>query len=141
MRISRSVRAALAVLLAAGTLAACGSSGGSSATTPSTTSPEEKVVPAAQVTAGLADVRAIATGLPAGLASNPAQARTDVDRMYAKWFTFEGTVRKNDQNLYLTMEDGLSGMKIGVQGNKPDRVTRGLADFQQAADAYLKKHP
>ena len=61
--------------------------------------------------------------------------------MYAKWFTFEGTVRKNDQDLYLTMEDGLSGMKIGVQTGKPDRVTSGLADFEQAADAYLEQHP
>jgi hypothetical protein len=140
MRTSRSVRASLAALLAVAALAACGSSGGSSASTPSTTSPEEKIVPAAEVTAGLAAVRAIAQGLPAGLAADQAKARKDVDDMYAKWFTFEGTVRKNDQDLYLTMEDGLGGMKIGVQENKPDRVTRGLSDFEQAADAYLKKY-
>ena len=141
MRMSRSVRATLGVVLAATALAACGSSGGSSASTPSTTSPEEKIVPAAEVTAGLAAVRTFAQGLPAALAADQSQARKDVDGMYEKWFTFEGTVRKNDQDLYLTMEDGLGGMKIGVQEHKPDRVTRGLSDFETAADAYLKKHP
>ena len=39
------------------------------------------------------------------------------------------------------MEDGLSGMKIGVQTGKPDRVTSGLADFEQAADTYLEAAP
>ena len=142
MRVSRSVRASAVALVAVASLAACGSSGGgSSASTSTTASPEETVVPAAKVTAGLAAVRAIAQGLPAALAADQAQARKDVDDMYAKWFTFEGTVRTSDQDKYLTMEDGLSGMKIGVQTNKPDRVTSGLADFQQAADAYSKQHP
>jgi hypothetical protein len=142
MQVSRSVRTAVVALVVAGALAACGSSGGgSSASTPTTASPEETIVPAAQVTAGLAAVRAIAQGLPAALAADETQARKDVDRMYAKWFTFEGTVRKNAQDLYLTMEDGLSGMKVGVQTGKPDRVTSGLADFEHAADAYVKQHP
>jgi len=142
MQVSRSVRTVAVALLTAGALAACGSSGGgSSASTPTTQSPEEIIVPAAKVTAGFVAVRAIAQGLPAALGADQAQARKDVDRMYAKWFEFEGTVRKNDQDLYLTMEDGLSGMKIGVQTNKPDRVTSGLADFDQAVDAYLKKNP
>src|SRR6476469_1368406 len=110
MQMSRSVRASLGAVLAVVALAACGSSGGSSASTPSTTSPEEKIVPPAEVTAGLAAVRSIAQGLPAALAADQAQARKDVDDMCAKWFAFEGTVRKNDQDLYLTMEAGLGGM-------------------------------
>jgi hypothetical protein len=137
---NRWIRSSAFVLAGAFALAACGGSDGGTST-PTTASPEDTIVPDAQVTSGLADVRTIAQGLPAALAADQAQARKDVDRMYTRWFSFEGTVRKNDQDLYLAMEDGLGGMKIGVQQDEPDRVTSGLADFQQAADAYLQAHP
>ena len=37
-----------------------------------------------------------------------------VAQMYDTWYEFEGTVRKQEKNLYLQMEDGLSAIKAGV---------------------------
>ena len=141
MRITRATIALSTIAFAAAILTGCGSSSGSDASTSSTTGSSYKVVPAAVVTTGLGEVRAIAQGLAAARAESETKGRAELDRMYTKWFTFEGTVRKNDKNLYLEMEDGLGGMKIGVQGNRPDRITRGLADFESAVDAYLKAFP
>lgn len=136
--VSRITIGAIALLAAVG-VTACSSSDSSTDTT--TAAAEYKLVPAAQVTAGLAEVRTIAQSLAAARAESDTKGRAELERMYTKWFTFEGTVRKNDQDLYLQMEDGLGGMKVGVQGNKPDRIASGLAEFEAGADAYLAKHP
>ena len=136
--LTRVVLGALVITVAA---ACSDSKAADTASTPSDTGSDYKIVPAAKVAAGLAQVRTIAQGLRASRASGETQGRADLEKMYTEWFTFEGTVRKTDQNLYLAMEDGLGGMKIGVQTNQPDRITRGLSDFETAVDAYLAKHP
>ena len=103
--------------------------------------PTYSVVPAAEVTAGLAEVQRIAGTLEATRAKDEAAARADLERMYDKWFEFEGTVRAKDKNLYLQMEDGLGSIKIGVQENRPDRIASGVIELAAGADAYLVANP
>src|SRR5262245_39093115 len=52
------------------------------------------IVPAAQVTAGLAEVRKLAATAKATLGTDQAGAQRTVKGMYDKWYEFEGTVRK-----------------------------------------------
>ena len=58
----------------------------------------------------------------------PARAPTDdVDAMFEKWATFEGTVKQNEVDLYLTMEDSLADLRSAVEdGDGPRRPPRWL---------------
>ncbi len=134
-------RVAMALVLVASSgwgVAAC-SDGGADAQT-ATTSPEDRIVSDAEVTEGLADVRAMATEILGQLGSDPPAAEQTAKAMYQRWFEFEGTVRKNDIDLYLQMEDGLSGIKAGIEKQAADRVQRGKNDLDEGADAYLAAH-
>ena len=134
----------------AAVVAACGSSSttgtGSPATaeagaTTSTAGSSYSIVPAAQVTAGLAEVRKLGAEAKAKLATDQPGAKTTVKTMYDKWFEFEGTVRKNDKNLYLQMEDGLAAIKAGVEQNNTTKVDKGINDLETGANQYLVKNP
>jgi len=141
---------ATAVLLGALAVAGCSSDPTTQTTAPSSTaagggttvpSGEYEIVTDAEVTAGLTEVRKIAAQIKTALPSNPADASRLSGDMYKRWFTFEGTVRKNDKNLYLQMEDGLAAIKAGVEQNRPDKVDKGIADLESGATAYLAAHP
>jgi len=108
---------------------------------PGTTAPEERVSTAAEVTAGLADVRQQAATIKTTLTTDQAGAEAQSRAMYDRWFEFEGTVRKNDKNLYLQMEDGLAAIKAGAEQNRADKVDKGLKDLEEGATAYLVKFP
>jgi hypothetical protein len=106
----------------------------------STTEPTE-IVPDAKVTAGLAVVRAAAARVKATLAAEgPDAAKAQAKQMYEAWYTFEATVRQNEQKLYLQMEDGLADIQAGARDNKPERIDRGVKDLEEGATAYLEKH-
>jgi hypothetical protein len=101
------------------------------------TRPEDVIVSDAEVAQGLADVRAMAAEIPRQLSTDPVEAEQKAEAIYDRWFEFEGTVRHTDTDLYLQMEDGLSGIKAGIEERDADRVQRGMDDLDQAADAYL----
>ena len=113
----------------------------SGAGTTATTGPDYEIVSDADVKAGLADVRKVAAGIKATLATDRAAAEAQARAMYDRWFEFEGTVRKNDKNLYLQMEDGLAAIKAGAEQNRADKVDKGLKDLEAGATAYLVKFP
>jgi hypothetical protein len=129
--------------------AGCGSSQDQTAGAPVTTAAEgasttepTEIVPDAKVTAGLATVRASAAKVKAALASGgPDAAKAEAKTMYESWYGFEATIRQNEKDLYLQMEDGLSDIQAGARDNKPDRIDRGLKDLEEGATAYLGKHP
>jgi hypothetical protein len=127
---------ALVVSLGAG-VAAC--SDDPDDATPATR-PEDVIVSDADVADGLAEVRAMAAEVLGQLSTDPAQAEQTAEEIYDRWFEFEGTVRHTDTDLYLQMEDGLSGIKAGIEDRDADRVQRGNDDLDQAADAYLATH-
>jgi hypothetical protein len=141
---------AAAAVLGALSIAGCSSDVTTQTSAPSstvggagTTAPAAgyEIVPDAQVKAGLVEVRKVAAQIKTTLPSSQADATTLSKDMYKTWFTFEGTVRKNDKDLYLQMEDGLAAIKAGVDQNRPDKVDRGIADLESGATAYLAAHP
>lgn len=118
-------------------LAGCGNSSTASAPATTTAAPGYSIVPAATVTAGLAEVQRIAATLQATLATDQKAATADLEKMYTTWYEFEGTIRAKDKDLYLQMEDGLGSIKLGVQENRPERITSGMVDLETGATAYL----
>lgn len=138
-RTAKKTTLAAAILCTLVTTGGCSSTKSSPETTVSANA-SYKVVPDAEVTKGLGEVTAIMGTLRARRMADETDARAGLDEMYTKWFEFEGTVRKNEKDLYLQMEDGLVSVKIGVQENRIPKIVTGVADFETARAAYLAKH-
>ena len=131
-------------LLCAGmalSIVACGGSSDGASTGTAASGAGYEIVSDADVAVGLADVSAILATLPTLQQSSEAEARAAVEAMYTRWFEFEGTIRANDKDLSLQMEDGLVGAKIGVQENRPEKLSEGIAEFASATDQYLAARP
>jgi hypothetical protein len=154
-RLTRLFLVAGVLALPVGLVAACGSDSASSSTTEASASEgtgaassdedaesEEghEVVPDAQVTAGLAELETMGAAVVAAANAGNADA-ADVDAMYDKWATFEGTIKQNEVELYLTLEDSLAGLRAAADKNDGPAAKTAMASFTEAADAYLAKHP
>jgi hypothetical protein len=139
--------ALLAALVALGAgLAACGgddggsSSGstaasGGAATTQAAASPEDTIAPDAAVGAGLVKLKAVAekvAGAPDG-----DEAKAAAEGLEPVWQPIEGTVKKNEPDLYLDVEDSFERLESGDL----DNAKQGEQDLEKAVDAYLAEHP
>ena len=99
-----------------------------------------EVVPDSQVTAGLAELETMGAAVVA--AADAGKATTDdVDAMFDKWATFEGTIKQNEVDLYLTMEDSLAGLRAAADKNDGPAATTAMKALSDASAAYLAKHP
>ena len=97
-------------------------------------------MPDAQVTAGLAELETMGAAVVAAATVGNAST-ADVDAMYDKWATFEGTIKQNEVDLYLTMEDNLAGLRAVAEKNDGPAATTSMKALSDAAAAYLAKHP
>jgi hypothetical protein len=98
-------------------------------------SPESHIAPAAAVTAGLAALKTVGDNVasaPGGAASKLASKGLE-----PVWQPIEGTVKKNEPDLYLDIEDSFQRMESGDLAN----AKRGAESMATAVDAYLAKHP
>lgn len=129
------------VLLA--TLAACGSSKTQTSDTTSSTAAAQtyEIVSPAKVAAGLATARPLVKAAALLAGAGGAKADAAVTTLYDTWYTFEGTIRKTDQAVYLDMEDALVAIKAGAQQKDAAKATKGAADFLRLSDQYLAKFP
>jgi hypothetical protein len=125
----------LALLVSFGTLTACGSDKKSSST--EATQETYVVVPAATVAKGLADTAALMTQLSA----SPTTADSQLDRVESGWQSYEGTVRTNDPNSYLTFEDVLASFDDAAKAKDGTKMATQVAAFGTASAAYLAKFP
>ena len=135
-----------AVMVAAsGALGACGgdeSDGAAStaATSTATTAeaaaaPEDRIAPAAEVGAGLVKLKGVAASV-AG-AADGAAAKDAAEGLEPVWQPIEGTVKKNEPDLYLDVEDSFQRLESGSL----DNAKKGAQALNTAVDAYLAKHP
>jgi hypothetical protein len=155
-----TVRARLAIALAAlaacAALTACGGDDGSAAngaaattstaTAPASSStttqesgededsgsPESHIAPDAEVTAGLKRLKGVAATVAA--AGGGDEARDAVEKV---WQPIEGTVKKNEPDIYLDVEDSFEQLSTGDAA----KAKQGEQRLEQAIDAYLAKHP
>src|SRR5689334_19191963 len=140
----RLALAAALVALSAG-LAACGgdddsASGGStaassSATTQAAASPEDTIAPDAAVGAGLVKLKGVAERIADSPDGDAAEAAAE--GLEPVWQPIEGTVKKNEPDLYLDVEDSFERLESGDL----DNAKQGAHDLEKAVDAYLAKHP
>ena len=137
--------AAMAAMCVA--LGACGgddndSSGASSsaastdaATTQAAAGPEDTIAPDAVVGAGLVKLKGVAEQVAD--ASDADTSKDAAEGLEAVWKPIEGTVKKNEPDLYLDVEDSFERLSSGDL----DNAKQGEQDLTKAVDAYLAKHP
>jgi hypothetical protein len=117
---------------------ASSSSGGaatSEATTQSTAAPEDRIAPDAEVSAGLVALKGVAAKV-SGAASGD-EAKEAAEGLEPVWEPIEGTVKKNEPDLYLDVEDSFQRLESGDL----DNAKKGARALNTAVDAYLGKHP
>jgi len=137
--------AAMAAMCVA--LGACGgddndSSGASSsaastdaATTQAAAGPEDTIAPDAVVGAGLVKLKGVAEQVAD--ASDADTSKEAAEGLETVWKPIEGTVKKNEPDLYLDVEDSFERLSSGDL----DNAKQGEQDLTKAVDAYLAKHP
>jgi hypothetical protein len=123
-------------------VAACGSDSGSSGSddTEAETAETYAIVPDAQVTAGLAELQQMGVGVTAAITAG-TDASADVDEMFEKWESIEGTIKQNEVEMYLTFEDSLANIRKANKDKDAAASTQAVQTFDETAAAYLAKHP
>jgi hypothetical protein len=126
------------------TLGACGGDDNDSsssaatsdaATTQAAAGPEDTIAPDAAVGAGLVKLKGVAEKVAD--ASDADTSKAAAEGLETVWKPIEGTVKKNEPDLYLDIEDSFQRMESGDLAN----AKKGARSMAGAVDAYLAKHP
>ncbi len=137
--------AAIALVAVSLIFTGCGSSaskGSDASSGPATTGGATyAVVSNAKVATGLAALVTLAATAAAKVAAKGGDSEAAVNDMYTKWFEFEGTVRQNDESVYLDMEDALVSVKAGQKDNDAAKASKGAAALVTLTATYLAKFP
>ena len=101
---------------------------------------EEKASPNT-VAAGLQKIQDIAIGSAEAVGKDNAKAEQLQGDIEPVWQEIEDTVRANDSNAYVALEDSFTLLKIAAKGADPSRASTAADDLSSAAKGYLAKHP
>jgi iron uptake system EfeUOB component EfeO/EfeM len=112
-----------------------GASSSDAATTQAAASPEDTIAPDAVVGAGLVKLKGVAERVAD--ASDGETSKEAAERLETVWKPIEGTVKKNEPDLYLDVEDSFERLSSGDL----DNAKQGEQDLTKAVNAYLAKHP
>lgn len=95
---------------------------------------DHEIVPDAEVTDGFAKTNAdlVRISADAALATDDA-----VEGVFEGWESYEGTVKQNDPDSYLTLEDALSAFKAAAEAHDADAMASAAGDFAAASQNYL----
>jgi hypothetical protein len=141
----RAVRASVVAGVAATAmmLAACSSSGTSSRTpagtggsTASSLAPEDITTTAAAVSDGLAKLVVLSKDIATRTARSSDDGKEAAEGLEPLWRPIEGTVKKNDADTYLSIEDAFAGLE---SGNSAQAATA-AADLSRAVTSYVAKY-
>lgn len=135
-----AVAASLAAVVLVG--AGCSSSSSDDAkSTVTTKAPEDILVPNAEVTTGLNNLRTLVAQAKTEAAAKASAVEQTVDDSWNQWLKIEGRIKKNDTGAYLEFEDALSDMRIGAQENEPAKVEKGAQSVDALITSYLADFP
>lgn len=112
---------------------ASSNNGGAAATT--AVAPEEVLAPDAQVATGLESLKTVAVAI--SKVPDPAASKTASEGLEPVWKPVEGTVKKNEPDMYATIEEDLSLLESGDAA----KTKTGADELGKTVDAYLAKHP
>jgi hypothetical protein len=119
-------------------LIACGDSKDDKAAAPATTettTPEDVIAPDAQVATGLTGLKQLAAEV--GKETETAAAKAKAEGLEGFWAPVEGAVKRNEPDMYSTIEEDLSLLESG----EASKTKTGAQEMGETVDAYLAKHP
>ena len=93
----------------------------------------------AEVTTGLGKLRPRSTRRRRGRAPTPRRQRRK-PTAFETWERIEGTIKNNEQDLYLRYEDTLSDVRTGARDSDTAKAQRGAQDIQAISAEYLANH-
>lgn len=137
------------VLVAIGTvgLVGCSSDTPAPSATPTPTSvspsgsPEDQRTTAAAVAAGMRTIEQIAKDVAAAAGTDQARATSLTEQIEPAWQPIEGTVKQNDQDTYLAMEDGFAVLENAAETGDAAGAANGAATISRTVQSYLAKYP
>jgi hypothetical protein len=118
-------------------LIACGSddTATKTTTTGAAAAPEDVIAPAAEVVAGLTNLKTVATAI--SRQTDSAASKQASKGLEPVWQPVEGAVKRNEPDLYATIEEDLSLLESG----DVKKTRTGARELGRTVDAYLAKHP
>jgi hypothetical protein len=146
MRSSRCWRWGLTlVVVGAVGLVGCSSDGGTSAESPSpppaAAAPEDQRTTAAAVSEGMRKIDQIAKEIAESAGTDKARAASLAEQIEPAWQPIEGTVKSNDQDAYIAMEDNFAVLDKAAEAGDAAGAAKGAAAISTAVQAYLAKYP
>ena len=124
-------------------LTSCGSdekqTGATSGLTEPTGDPEELIVDDSVVTAGFTKLPSTIQAAIAAIDTPDAEAKLDL--IEAEWYSFEGSVRFKDRDLYLAIEDDLAPLQTQIQSGDAAAAQSTAADLDDLFAQYLATNP
>jgi hypothetical protein len=94
---------------------------------------------AADVATGLRKIDQLAKDIAASASSDKTKATSLDSQIEPTWATIEDTVKQNDQDTYLTMEDNFAVLEKAADDGDAAAATKGSAAISSAVQAYLAK--
>ena len=133
----RGVAAAVALTLAG---AACGSGGGKEEKAESKESSRyDRRASASDVSTGLGKIETLANQVALGVSADAKAAKEQAEGIEALWEPIEGTIRANDQDLYIRFEDDFAALKQASAAADATKAKATEADVAEAVRAYRAK--
>jgi hypothetical protein len=130
----RTLRAVALACVSAGLLVSAGC-GGDDNKTSSDPAPESRIAPDAEVAVGLKALVGVANGI--SKVPNATASKQASKGLEPVWMKVEGTVKKNEPDMYATIEEDLSLLESGDQA----KTKMGATELSKTVDAYLAQHP
>jgi hypothetical protein len=136
----RRVLGSTLLLSCALVLTACGGSDTASPGTSSSPAPEDITTSPAAVKTGLDKIVTIAADIRANVADK-TKATAGYESIEPIWETIEGTVKKNDSDAYLALEDAFALLKNAAERADATLAASGSDAVSKTVTAYLAKFP
>lgn len=125
-------------------LAGCSSGGDTSvaptAPTSAPAAPGAQPATAAEVATGLRKIDQIARQIAESAGTDKAKAASLDGQIEPAWKPIEDTVKQNDENTYLAMEDSFAVLEKAADDGDATAATKGSAAVSSAVQAYLAKY-
>lgn len=122
-------------------LASCSSGGAAGAMSPtSAAAAPERPATATDVATNMRKIDAIAKQIAESAGADKAKAASLDAQLEPMWQPIEGTVKNNDQDTYLAMEDNFAVLEKAAGEGDAAAASMGSAGITSAVQSYLAKY-
>lgn len=83
----------------------------------------------------------IAKGIAESAGKDKTRAAGLVDQIEPTWKPIEGTVKRNDENAYASMEEGFATLEKAADDGDAAAAAKGAAAISPTVQGYLAKYP